>query len=347
VLAVADLHSAYGRMPELLALIRAEAEAAGDVLVLLNGDVFELANPVATRSRGAADMAFLRALAELGPVIVNIGNHQPDFVEAMIEVVALLEGAGATVIPNIVDPRTGRLYAPVLTRATLAGRETVVPGIATDNLFTYPEAIRPQLANPAPVDYAEALIGRLSCEPMILMSHAGVLADKAILPLLPDGSIALGGHDNLTLTHEGRACDAHGGAWGRVLTPLDVTAGDPGLVVEATQLDVPIEGAGDADRAAAIAALEAEHLTEEDRAMVGRSPRAMDLREAIRFAAEAVRARARRHRGAGARDLRHEPTRGSGAALRFRRLYLLRRRHPGGRGRRRHAARHPRPRQPA
>ncbi len=292
VLSIADLHSAYGRLPQLLSLMRARARAAEaeDVLIVINGDLFELANPVATRSRGAADLAFLSALNGIAPVIVNIGNHEPDFVDDMAEAIALIEGAGATAISNIVDPRTGRLYAPVLTRARIAGADTVVAGIATDNLFTYPEAIRPQLAVPAPVDYAEALIGRLSGGPMLLLTHAGVVADKAILPLLPEGSIAVGGHDHLTLTDEGARTYVHGGAWGRLLTQIDVTAGAAGLDVTVMQADVTTDAPGDTALADLIAALEAEHLTTEDLAPVGISARAMDLKEAILFATEAVRA---------------------------------------------------------
>ena len=292
ILSVADLHSAYGRLPELLTLMRTEAEAADEVLVVVNGDLFELANPVATRSRGAADLAFLSALGELGPVIVNIGNHEPDFVADMAEVPDLLGGTGATVISNILDPRTGRLCAPVTTRAPVAGTETIVAGIATDNLFTYPEAIRTQVAIPKPVEYAEALIGRLSEAPMVLLSHAGVEADKAILPLLPAGSVVVGGHDHIELIHEEGGVYVHGGAWARVLSVLDVTAGAGGFEVAARQVDVPAEGEGDAELAALIARLEDEHLTEADRAVLGTSPRAMDLRETILFAAEAVRERA-------------------------------------------------------
>ncbi len=289
ILSIADLHSPYGRLPQLLALMRERAAEAGDVLIVVNGDLFELANPVATRSRGAADMAFLSELAEIAPVIVNIGNHEPDFVGDMAEVVALIEAAGATVISNIVDPRTGRLYAPVLTRARISGIDTVVAGIATDNLFTYPEAIRPQLAVPAPVDYAEALIGRLSEGPVLLLTHAGVVADKAILPLLPEGSIVVGGHDHLTLTDERRHTYVHGGAWARLLTQMDVTAGAAGFDAVVTQTGTAADAPGDAALAERIAALEAEYLTAEDLATVGISPRVMDIYEAILFATEAVR----------------------------------------------------------
>jgi 2',3'-cyclic-nucleotide 2'-phosphodiesterase (5'-nucleotidase family) len=281
-------------MPELLAAMRAEAEDAEAVAIVVNGDLFERANVVSTRSRGAADLAFLRALTELGPVIVNLGNHEPDFVADMAEVVPLLLETGAEVISNIVDPRTGRLYAPLATRLALSGQEVTVAGIATDDLFTYPEAIRRQLAIPEPVTHADALLGRLSPAPMLLLSHAGILADKAILPMLPEGSIAIGGHDHLGFTHDGPSFYAHGGAWGRLLLRLDLAPQGPGggFAVAPALIDIPDEGEADAVLAALIARLEEEHLGAEDRAVVGRSPRTMDLRESILFAVEAVRDRA-------------------------------------------------------
>ena len=289
ILSVADLHSAYGRLPQLLTAIRAEAANASDLLIVLNGDIFELANPVATRSRGEADLAFLRAIAKLGPVIVNLGNHEPDFVPDKADIVSMMDEAGVTVISNILDARTGNPYAPATTRVRLAGREITAVGIATDNLFTYPEAIRPQLAIPAPVDYAQATLAGLGDAPLVLLSHAGLVADRAILPILPAGSVVIGGHDHLTLTNEAASVYVHGGAWGRTLTRLDVSDGGGELTVSPRRIDVAMDAEGDRDLAVLIGRLEDQHLREEDRAVVGTSPRALDLRESILFAVEAVR----------------------------------------------------------
>jgi 2',3'-cyclic-nucleotide 2'-phosphodiesterase (5'-nucleotidase family) len=289
LLSIADLHSGYARMPQLLALMRREAAETREVVILLNGDLFELANVVSTRSRGAADLAFLSALSELGPVIVNIGNHEPDFVDDMAEVVPLLAGTGARVVSNIVDPRTGRLYAPLTQTTSIAGRAVTVAGIATDNLFTYPEAIRPQLAVPGPVPYARALLDRLSPDPMLVLSHAGIAADKEILGMLPEGSVAIGGHDHLALLHDGPSFYGHGGAWGRLLTRLDLTPAATGFDVQARHIEVPSDGETDSALAALIEELEETHLQPEDRATVGVSPREMSLRESILFAVEAVR----------------------------------------------------------
>lgn len=288
ILCIADLHSAYGRMPQMLAAMQAEAAAAEDVLTVLNGDLFELANPVATRSGGNADIAFLRALTQLGPVIVNLGNHEPDFVPDMTEIVALLTQAGATVLSNIADTRTGVPYAPATASVALAGRDFTVMALATDNLFTYPEAIRPQLDIPEPVAFARDALATLVEAPVLLLSHAGIVADKEILPMLPEGSLAIGGHDHLELVDRSVRPYAHGATWARVLTILDVGADS----VEVRQIDIAADGPADGTLAGLVARMEAEHLTPEDTAILGISPRAMDLNEAILFATEAVRVRA-------------------------------------------------------
>lgn len=292
ILSISDLHSAYGRMPQLLAAMRTAAQGADDVLIVLNGDLFELANPVATRSRGSADMAFLRALTDLGPVIVNIGNHEPDFVDDMADIVALLTETGVTVLSNITDARTGTPYAPATMATPLAGTPVTVLALATDNVFTYPEAIRPQLTLPDPVSYARDALAALPDGPVLLLTHAGLVADKDILPMLPAGSLAIGGHNHIQLIDDSTVPYAHGGAWAAVLTVLDVTASDGGLSVAASQIDIATDGPIDAPLAATIAQTEAAHLTAEDTASVGTSPRAMGLNDAILFATEAVRDRA-------------------------------------------------------
>jgi 2',3'-cyclic-nucleotide 2'-phosphodiesterase (5'-nucleotidase family) len=289
ILSVADLHSAYGRMPQLLSAIRAEAADAGDAVIVLNGDLFELANPVATRSRGEADLAFLTALSEIAPTYVNLGNHEPDFVSDMAEVPEMIARTGAMPLSNIADARTGEPYAIPTATITLGGRDYTALALATDNLFTYPEAIRPQLAVPIPTTYASEIVPSLPDARVLLLSHAGVTADKEILPLLPAGSLAIGAHDHLTFTYREPLPYTQGGAWGRTLTRIDLAAEGEARF---EQIDIDMDAEGDVDLAALIARLETEHLTEEDRTVVGTAPRTMDLREAILFAVEAVRERA-------------------------------------------------------
>ena len=59
----------------------------------------------------------------------------------------------------------------------------------------------------------------------VMLSHAGVTADKAILPLLPDGTLFVGGHDHLNLVHaEGNTRYLHTGSWSEALTVATVAA---------------------------------------------------------------------------------------------------------------------------
>ncbi len=56
------------------------------------------------------------------------------------------------------------------------------------------------------------------------MSHAGVVPDRDILPMLPDGTLMIGGHDHLTLVHEaGKTVSAYR-SWGSLLTIASVAA---------------------------------------------------------------------------------------------------------------------------
>ena len=49
---------------------------------------------------------------------------------------------------------------------------------------------------------------------VLILSHAGVAADRDILPLLPDGSLMIGGHNHLLFQHpQGRSAYAHTGSW--------------------------------------------------------------------------------------------------------------------------------------
>ncbi|MEM8551990.1 MAG: metallophosphoesterase [Pseudomonadota bacterium] len=290
LLSIADLHSAYARLPQLLSTVRRiAADAPGPVLIVLNGDLFERGNVVAARSRGAGDFAFLTALGQVAPTILNIGNHEPNFVDDMRSLVAQVEARGVPVISNIVDARTGRLYAPLAVEAELAGRPVMVAGIATDNIFTYPANIRSQLTLPEPVASAQNLLRRLGEDPILLLSHAGVVADRAILPLLTRGSIAVGGHDHLTLTEGGGITYAHGGSWGRILLRFDVTAVGEGFSAVVTPVEIAPGDEGDAELTATITALEEEHLTAEDKATIATLDGPLDFTDGVFVAVEAVR----------------------------------------------------------
>ena len=124
-----------------------------------------------------------------------------------------------------------------------------------------------------------------------MLSHAGVVADRAILPLLPDGTLIVGGHDHLLLTHqEGRSRYVHTGSWSNVYSVADIAA-DGAITV--TQTPVSADMAPDAELAALIEAMFAEHLTAKERAAIGQSASAMSLAETGRFVAATMAAGAK------------------------------------------------------
>src|SRR5207247_6616753 len=48
----------------------------------------------------------------------------------------------------------------------------------------------------------------------IVLSHAGLRADRAMLPLVPDGTLFAGAHDHLRFVHrEGGTIYFHSGSW--------------------------------------------------------------------------------------------------------------------------------------
>ncbi|MCS6760111.1 MAG: 5'-nucleotidase C-terminal domain-containing protein [Candidatus Devosia euplotis] len=69
-----------------------------------------------------------------------------------------------------------------------------------------------------------------------MFSHAGVVADRAILPLLPDGTLIVGDHDHLLLTHEeGRSRYLHTGSWSNVYTVAEIAA-DGAIIIGQSEI---------------------------------------------------------------------------------------------------------------
>lgn len=293
VLSVADLHSPYARLPHLLGAVRdIVATADAPVALVINGDLFERGNVVATRSGGAADMAFLRALAAEVPVVMNLGNHETAILDDMGRFVAAATGAGAQVIGNLIDRRTGRFFAPVSTRLGLGGMDLALLGVGTDNPFVYRQPARDTLTLLDPVAFTAEVLGDATggADLPVLLSHAGVMADRSILPAIEGRALVVGAHDHLDLVHaEAGKTYLHGGAWARSLAVLALNRDAGGVAVTSRMQPIATSG-GDAALAGQIADLEAEHLTEADRAVITERREALDLPSSILLAAEAVRA---------------------------------------------------------
>jgi len=285
-----DQHSAYERSAQLVATVdRLKAEyPALPLAILLNGDTLEHGNVVARRSAGAIDFALFAALARRAPTILNLGNHEPEFYD-VAETVRRIQATGVTVVGNIVNRATGELYALASTSLTLGREEATVVGFTTDHLSTYRAAVRPSLDLANPVVWAKeklpALLGA-ACLPVVL-SHAGLTADREILPLLPPGTLFAGAHDHLRFVHAlERGAYVHSGSWNEWVTLAWLHHNAAGEAVwQVKQITVPLDGPVDPELAGLIRETQLKYLTPDDTATVGRSPRAMPPAEAAKFVA--------------------------------------------------------------
>ncbi len=297
VLVTGDMHSAYDRTAQFVARIdRVKTENPGVPLgILIDGDTFEFGNAVARRSEGAVEFALFAALAQRAPTVLNLGNHEPEFF-GMADVVARVRAAGVQVIgANIRDRSTGEVFASPSVRVKLGAREAVVVGAITDHLAAYRLAVRPSLDVSDPVVWAKANVPALlqGATLPIMITHVGVQADRAILPLLPEGTLFAGAHDHLRFVHrEGRTVYFHSGSWTEFMSIARLQKSAAGLTWEIEQVRISPDDPADEKLAALIRATLAKHLTAEETAVVGRNPQALGPTDAAAFAVEAARAAA-------------------------------------------------------
>lgn len=294
VILTGDQHSAYERTAQLVATVdRLKAENPGlPLAILLNGDTLEYGNVVARRSAGAVDFALFAALARRAPTIVNLGNHEPEFFDPA-ETASRLRATGIAVISNITDRSTGQPLAPAAAKIKLGAAEAVVVGVATDDLATYRVAVRPSLALADPVVWARKNFPTLLADaPLpIVLSHAGIKADRELLPLVPAGTLFAGAHDHQRFVQPfAHGTYVHSGSWNEYLTLAWLhreATGAPRWVVE--QVYLPTDGPADAELAALIRETRAKYLTAEDTAIVGRLPAALGPGAAARWVVGALR----------------------------------------------------------
>ena len=290
---MADTHSAYDAYPAILTAVDRIARLYdGKKLVFLfDGDLFELGNAAAANSDGAADWKFLERLREYGPVVVSIGNHEFDFV-APEEFVATAGEYDVEVV-GTVRGEDGELLAPTSVDLDAGGDTVRVVGIATDQMNTYPEAYRETLQIPDPVEwsaqnYAETVEG---ADYSILLSHAGLVADRKIVAELPENTLfAVGGHDHLVLREsiEGIPYMHNGFRGERInVTEINLTGAEPELTFRDVRT-ADVRGRN-TEMAQMIQATRDDHLSAADRASVGTVPETMSVLEAAMWSVETVR----------------------------------------------------------
>jgi len=294
VVNMADTHSAYDTYPRILAAVQELSQGVGGrtMVFLFNGDLFELGNAAARKSSGVADWEFLSRLRDYGPVVVNIGNHEFDFVSPQ-EFLDTARMYGAMVIGTVRRASDGTLLAPTHVDLKAGPYWVRVVGVATDQINTYPKEVRESIQVPNPVEWVQANYRALSsgADYSILLSHAGLSADAAILPGLPGSTLfAVGAHDHLTLRQEVAGIPyLHNGFCGERLNVAEVYL-DRGRsrVVFRDIVSEDVAG-GHEPMEATIAAVRRQYLDAEDTAIVGRVRRSMSVLEAAKWAVETVR----------------------------------------------------------
>jgi 2',3'-cyclic-nucleotide 2'-phosphodiesterase (5'-nucleotidase family) len=294
VVVIGDSHSAYDKVAQFVARVDRLKEGYRGVPmgILINGDAFELGNVVAKRSNGEIDLAFLAALAKRAPTILDLGNHETDFF-GPAEAVAKIQATGVTVIcGNARDGRTGKPLAPASTTLKLGGSEATVVGVVTDRLSTFRAAIRPDLDVADPVAWARDNFPRLfEGAPLpIVMSHAGMNADRELLTLVPHTTLFAGAHDHLQFVRpmETGTVYFQSGSLLDGFTLAQLHRVGKQLRWRVSQLALVAEEPGDPELIGLVRRVRAEHLTPEDRALVGRLPEAWPVARAASFAAGAM-----------------------------------------------------------
>lgn len=285
---IGDQHSAYDRTAQLIATIDQirSAHPALPSAILLDGDTFEYGNVVARRSSGAVEFAMFAAFAQRAPTVLNLGNHEPEFYD-LAETVRRVEATGVKVVTNIVDHATGRPFAPASVKIALGKSSVSIIGVTTDHLATYRAAVRPSLDLSNPVIWAKQNFPVLfdSNSLPVVLSHAGLNADREMIPLVPDGTLFAGAHDHLRFVHPiGRGAYFHSGSWNEFLTVAWLkrnAAGLPSWSVE--QVQIPVEGPADVKLTDFIRETRDKYLTAEDTVVVGHSPAAKSPPEAARW----------------------------------------------------------------
>lgn len=287
---VADTHSAYDAYPKIISAVWGivATNPQADAYVVFNGDVFELGNTLASRNAGELDWEFLERLNAIAPVIFNIGNHEFDFISYR-QFLSEARARNIEVIGGIVDAEAGlALQYNHVTVPAGPGNITVV-GIATNQMSTYPAAMRDTVQVPDPARQIRNVPANLPN--LYVLSHAGVAADRQIMDLLNPSNtlVVVGGHDHLSLSTEySGILYQHNGFRGEYLRVVEATAVPEGWHVETRVVN--LDGvAGDVEFTAQVAAARDALLEPADLETVGTVPATLSVRQAADWATVALR----------------------------------------------------------
>lgn len=287
---VADTHSAYDAYPQIITavsdIVRANPQA--DTYVVFNGDLFELGNAVASRNAGQLDWEFLARLNAIAPVILNIGNHEFDFV-SYPQFIADAATYGITVIGGVVDAASGQALQPAYVTVPAGPGVINVVGLATNQMSTYPANVRDTLLIPDAARQMRNVPANLPN--LYVLTHAGVVQDLQVLGLLNRNNTltVVGGHDHLTVNTTVNGIPyQHNGFRGEYLRVVRATSVKHGYEVRSSVVLIGSQKA-DAAYAESVAQARAELLTEADLEVVGVVPATLSVRQAADWATTTLR----------------------------------------------------------
>lgn len=289
---LADLHAPYARLPALLDTILAlQTSIQKPTATLINGDLFERGNVVCLRSNADADWTFLKRLASAMPVVLNIGNHETAIEDDLTRVISRARAIGVTVVSNLIDKRRGRAFAPPTAKLQIGPINLGILGLAPTNPFVFRKPVREYLEFTDPAKTVADEFAGLAADSHLplIMSHAGVAADKLFVESLPRQTVMQGAHDHLDFQLNRQGVNYfHGSSWGTHLGLLELSRTASGADSRYRQLAID-PSAGDAGLAALIDRQKAAHLSDQDREIIATLPSSRNLHQSILVATEAVR----------------------------------------------------------
>lgn len=288
-----DQHSSYERTAQFVARVkhlRAEHPYV-PMAVLINGDTFEAGNVVAERSRGAIEYAMFTALARCAPTFLNVGNHEPEFA-GLAETIDKIQETGVVVLTTAIDASSGLPFASATHLLHLGKHELALVGLATPHLATYRAEVRSSLQVPDPVDWAMKEFPRflIHTELPVVMAHTGLTTDRRLFPLLPAGTLLIGGHDHLQLVErQDKFVYLQSGSWNECVSVARLRVGSHGASWEIEQVPLTSSAPADPEIASLIKQTMDRYLTPAERETVGTTASELSPNAAATFVVEAVR----------------------------------------------------------
>ncbi len=294
LLCMSDLHAAHANFASIVSAAEAlKNQGEDNLLMVINGDIFEAANGVSLRSEGEIEWAFLERLQSLGQVVVNIGNHEGALVEDLRAVVDRMRSLGIVVVSNIVEKGNSEPLAKSNEVLEMAGVSLSLIGMATDDVNTYRAVHRERWAFPNPIEYIETSLAPLLLPDglNIVLNHGGIVSDRYLFERASMGTLIVGGHDHLLYVKDKPGVlGIHTGWWAAKISKVRISFQEDGTPSFEHNFLVLADIDSDPAFAQKVASVEEEYLTNEEQEVVGVLPNSFDLIGSMVHIAEILKA---------------------------------------------------------